>query len=402
MKKDSKIVILGGGYAGLQAAIELDKKGYKSTLIDKNNYHDLLPELPHKISDPNLETQEVFSKLLRNKSVKFVQAEIQQINYKKMEVELLNKDAVPFDYVIISMGSSTNYFNIPGLRENSFTFHSSKDVSHFQELLKSNFSKAKDLPVGSDEYKEHLSIVVGGGGLTGVEVVAELLHQMPKVARKMSLNPDDVRIHLIEAQEYLLNILDEPVSKAITNYFKQEKQLDLILNCPINEVFPGEVHLKDGRVLKSKAILWTGGIRGNVFLEKTFLDEAGQEASFPLGRGFRIEVDEFFKVKGLNKTYAVGDNALGIDPKTKQAYPQNGQAAYKQGKLAAHYLVAEIEKKKVDPKEVSLEGVLVSLGPKLGGGVIMKPKTFYLPISWMSRIFKRLIELRYRLMDIRR
>lgn len=399
---NKRIVILGAGYSGLQAALELDSKGYSCTLIDKNSFHELLPELPHILSNSEIKTTIPISTLIKDKSINFVQGEITKINYQKKHIELKNLSNIEFNYLALAVGTNTNFFNIPGLEENSLTFHSTKDVEHFMNHLRQNFAKAKGLDPSSDEYKELLTIIVGGGGLTGVEVAGELLYELPKLAKEFKINKKDIKLYLIEALERLLMVLDKEVSETITNFFTNRSDIQLLLKSSIKEVKPDEVQLADGMKIRAKTILWTGGIRANKLLEKPFIDENGQEAKFPLARGFRIEVDEFYKVKGRPETFAIGDNALIIDPETNQPFAQNGQAAYKQGKALAKYLIAEIKNEKKTLKKVKLDGLMVSLGPKLGSGMIINPLTVHLPISPIARKMKQLIEMRYKYFDIKR
>ncbi|MDX1919950.1 MAG: FAD-dependent oxidoreductase [Candidatus Caenarcaniphilales bacterium] len=400
MKK--KIVILGAGYSGLQAALELNSQGFNCTLIDKNDFHELLPELPHILSDNSLKTTIPIKTLIKNKSIDFIKSEITKINYQKKQVELKDCSPVEFDYLVLAIGTNTNFFNIPGLEENSLTFHCTKDVDKFLLHIKNCFQTAKTLDPASDEYKQNLSVVVGGGGLTGVEVAGELLYELPKLAKEIGINKNDIQLYLVEAMDRLLMVLDKEVSETITEFFSKKEELHLLLKSAIKEVHPNQIQLSDGKVINAKTILWTGGIRANKLLEQPFIDENGQEAKFPLGRGFRVEVDEFYKVKGRQETFAIGDNALIIDPETQQPFAQNGQAAYKQGRIVAKHLVAIIENKELKTKKIKLDGLLVSLGPWLGSGMIINPLTLHLPISPLVRKMKKLIEMRYKYFDIRR
>jgi NADH:ubiquinone reductase (H+-translocating) len=289
------------------------------------------------------------------------------------------------------------------LEANSLTFHNSNDVETFTQHLKNKFTKAKEFAKDSEEYKSHLSLVIGGGGLTGVEIAGELVHQIPKIAKEHGIPSKDISIYLVEAQAKLLMVLDKEVSESVTNFFeKQKDKIHLLTNSAIKEAKPGQIELTDGRIIKAETILWTGGIRANKFLETPYIDTEGKEGKFILNRGFRIEVDELYKVAGTSKTYAIGDNAYIIDPATKQPFPQNGQAAYKQGRAVARYIYAAIKSLKPKQKKITLDGLLVSLGPKLGSGMIINPATCYLPISLWARKIKKAIELRYRLFDIKR
>ncbi len=394
-----KVVILGGGYAGLQTALDLPNDEAEVILIDKKPCHELLPELPYRITETHLKTEIPFSELLRNKKVNFVQAQVSSINYQDKQVKLLDGEPIPFDYLVLALGSQTNYFNIPGLKENSIGFITTSQVDRVNQVLRENFSKAQK---GSPDYKEHLSVVIGGGGLTGVEVAGELLQSLPKLAKEFGHSVDDIKIYMIEALDSLMPVGDKELSTKVTEYFKEQKIVELCLASPIKEAAHAQVTLADGRVIKANTIVWTGGIRANTFLEKPYIDENGEEVKWPLGRGFRVEVDDFYQVKGRPHTYAVGDNALIIDPETKNPFPLNGQAAYKQGRIVADYILADIHHKQKKAKKVKLEGVLVSLGSNFATGTIWNPFKLPLPVSRLTKKIKDAVELRYRLFDIRR
>ncbi len=412
MQANHKIVIIGAGYAGLQAAIELEKQNYQCVLIDKNDYHELLPELPHKITHKTLNTQIPLSELLENKSIEFMKAEVKQINYQNKKV-LIHRSGNPenssvdFDSLILALGSQTNYFNIPGLQENSLGFINTKQVQDLESKLENNFAKAKNLDPSSDEYKELLSVIVGGGGLTGVEVAGELIYFLPDLAKKYNLNPQHIKIYIIEAFNALMAAGDKDLSDKVTQFFRQQKQVKLVLGQPIEEAFEDNVRLKDGKVIKAKTILWTGGIRGNCFFELEFINEAGDLSKWLLGRGLRVEVDEFLRVQGRPNTYAIGDNALFLDPITKQPFPLNGQAACKHGVAVAHYIMATINGQTLTAENFKMQGVLVSLGPEIGTGSLeIGQKKIILPsgkiLGKLSRKVKTAVEARYKYFDIRR
>jgi NADH dehydrogenase len=397
-----KIVIVGGGYAGLQAAIELDKLGLHCTLIDKSDKHELLPELPHRISNKSVNTQIDFQELINGKKVTFLKGAAEKVDYSKKNVLISDGQQIEFDYLVLSLGSQTNYFNIPGLKENSLGFITTRQTNELEEKLHTAFSQASKLDKNSEEYKECVSVVVGGGGLTGVEVVGELLHQLPHYSQKYAIPLEDFKIYLIEAMDTLMPGADKKLCEMVTDYFRHNKDCELILSCAIKEGVPNGVVLADGRTIKAKTVLWTGGIRGNEFFEKDYTDENGNPAKWPLGRGFRVLTDEYCHVQGFKNTYAIGDNAFIIDPLTNAPYPLNGQAACKQGQAVAHYIEADIKNTDIKPKKIKLEGVLVSLGPVVGTGVMDTFVKVNLPVNFISRKIKELIEMRYRFIDIRR
>ncbi|MDX1917833.1 MAG: FAD-dependent oxidoreductase [Candidatus Caenarcaniphilales bacterium] len=395
----SKIVILGGGYAGLQAALELDSRGYTCTLIDQNPYHELLPELPYRITEPELQTCIPFQSLLKHKHINFHKAKAQKLDFHRRRV-ILEDGEIEFDYLVLALGSETNYFNIPGLAENSLGFITTSQVDRLNAKVEENLKQASKLNPESEEYKLLMTYIVGGGGLTGVEVAGELLHTLPILAKKYAVNSKDFKIYIIEALDWLMPSGEEALSKAVTSFFQKKPQVEVILKTAIKEGVPGAVKLADERILKADTILWTGGIRANSFFERPFIDAQGQEGKFVLGRGFRIEVDEFMRVKGLERVYAIGDNALLLDQESGKPMPLNGQLASKEGAIVADYLISDLKGQKPNRKTPSMDGVLVSLGPCIGGGTLYKPLKTTLPVNIFSRALKKAVELRYRYLDI--
>jgi len=396
-----KVLVLGGGYAGLQACLKLS--GHcEVKVIDKRSHHELLPELPHRINQKNLTTAISFSKLLENKEVDFIQGEAQQINHQKKSVFLKDGSEHSFDYLILALGGETNYFGIPGLKEHSLGFINDKQVDELVSTINNNFDKSLYTEDQTEEEKLR-SVIVGGGGLTGVEVVGELIYYFTKLLDKPESY--DFKIYLVEATSALLLACGDTLSKQVTKFLSNhDDRVEVILDSPITEAHPNKIILKDGREIEAGVILWTGGIRGHSFMEEKYISESGKESNWPLGRGHRLEVDERYRVKGFSDIFAVGDLALGIDPQTNQPFPQNGQIACKQGKEVAGYLLHIMNDQPEDsyqPSEISSDGVLVSLGPKLGTGTIYKPLNIDLPISIPSRLIKKAIEIRYKIFDIK-
>ncbi len=398
---ESDIVILGGGYAGLQAALQFKRRGGECTLIDQNDYHELLPELPHCITAPKLKTQIPFGELIASKQIHFVKDSVELVDYKRKKIILASKRELHFEYLILALGSQTNYFNIPGLRENSAAFINTAQAKALIQSIKDTFAAAKNLKPKSPEYKEALSIVIGGGGLTGVEVAGELLHELAGWCKEYDLPLNDVKIIMIEAMPTLMPGGETELGQKVTDYFRAHPNVELVLSTAIKEAASGSVSLADGQTIRAKNILWTGGIRGSQFFDKSYIAEDGSEQAWPRGRGFRLEVDEFFRVKGLAKTFAVGDNALIIDLKTGNPVPLNGQLAYQQGKETADNIIADQHDRPMNAPVIDNKGILVSLGPKCGTGVVFKPFKWQMPVNSVSRKIKKAIEARYKLVDIR-
>lgn len=404
--KKTRTIILGGGYAGLQVALHLNAHLTDVILIDPNTHHELAPESPHRISNPKLETNIPFTNLLKKKDTQIINQAVSEVNYQTKSVTLANGEQVEFDYLVIALGCNTNYFGIKGLEEHSLPFVNTADADKVLQTIESNIELATSLSKESVEYKQALSFVVGGGGLTGVEVAAELLYVLPTLFEKHNLDYTDCQIHLVEGMEVLLPAMrgtDRNLSQKVTDFFQNRQDITIHLNSFITEASQNSITLKDGTNIQANTILWTGGIRGNKFVDKPYINKSGESANWPLARGFRIKVDENYQVTDTENTFVVGDISCAIDPLTEHPYIQNGQIAYQQGKIVSKVINTMLEGGNLQSidKKISNKGVLVSLGPSIGAGIMYSPLRVELPVNPISRFIKKLIETRYKVLDIR-
>lgn len=401
-----KIVIIGGGYAGLQSALYLNTEEFDVTLIDKTSCHEILPELPHLITDKTLSTEIAYSDLLKNKDVDFIQETATQIDYSKNIILLSNQQEIKFDKLILAVGATTNYFGISGLEEYSLPFINSQDVQNTMTSIKASLQKAAELGKDHEDYKLYTSIVVGGGGLTGVEVTGELILELKDLCAEYNLDYKDIKIYFVEGMDKLLPAIpkeDEKLSLNVTEFFKNNKTVELVLNEFITEAQENTIKLKSGREIKAGTILWTGGIRGSKFFDTQYINSNGELTDWELQRGFRIEVNNNFEITQVNNTYCVGDVAWAINPSTEQPYIQTGQIAYKQGRYLAKYINRKLlEDKDTIIPEAKSEGVLVSLGKNNGTGIYDGLFKIHLPVNIISRLIKKVIESRYKIFDIRK
>jgi|GEM_PF-3839580 len=401
-KEHQKILILGAGYAGLQVALELSRQGYQSILLDKSEFHELKPELPHLLNRKRLKTKIPLKSLTKDKKIKLIFGQADLINYQEKEVALVSGEKIKFDYLVLALGSEANYYNIPGLKENALILLETEQAEAYVKQIEINFAQAKNLAKNDPDRAKVLTFVIGGGGLTGVEVASEMGYLIPKLLKKYpEIDEQEVKVYLIEGMKSLLPGTEENLSKKIEDFFKKKQSnVSLILNTFIKEVKENEVILSNQQKIVTKSILWTGGIKGSSFLEKEFINLLGERENFILSRGSRLEVDQFFRVKDSEHTFAIGDIAVYKDPQTRQQIPPNGQIACKQGKLVAQNIIRLIKQEELVYKEIRMQGVLVSLGPNSGSGIIYDPVKLELPLGFVSRKIKALVEARYKYFDI--
>src|SRR5690606_9788613 len=290
--KTQKIVIVGGGFAGCKAALELsNKKGYEVTLISTGanfEYHGALYRSATGRS-PMEVTIPIKKILARARNVSFVQDTIERLDTKRQIVISETGNTYGYDVLILAMGNTVNYFGIGGMEQHSFAMSTVPQTIALRNRLTQLFKNAKDDPC----------IAIVGGGATGVELSGEIQNYARMVADKYRTKVKHPHVVLLEGSDRVLPNLD-PVLSA--KAYKRLKKLgvELRLSTKVNSCEPGKVCL-DGEDLHADIIVWTAGSRAVDFY-------AAHPKIFELERG-RVKVDEFLCASGHSNIYVVGDNA---------------------------------------------------------------------------------------------
>lgn len=288
MKK--KVVILGAGYGGIFAAAHLCKENeyFSVSLIDKNPYLQLLQQVPYIISgskrqeDVIVDIQELFANEIQKGHLEFNCAVVESLDLDNKVVRALNdqnKQEVieyKYDYLVISLGSETQYFNIPGAKENSLPFRSVHDALEIQ-------NRVRDLPKDS-------VIVIGGAGPTGVSLAAAL-SEWDMVTSK------NILIKIVEASNTILPGWDNRLAKTSQKVLSS-KGVQILTERTISEMTPKSIVTNSGEEIASDCTIWAAGIKGRSVrilpqIKKT--------------RSDTIPVDNYFRISGFQSAYAIGD-----------------------------------------------------------------------------------------------
>src|SRR3990170_6517930 len=204
MPKD--IVVLGAGYSGINCVVRLNKllkknPDYQIHLMDRTPYH-LLETRLHEAAARQAEITIPIAAIIHKRNIIFHLAEVLKINLNEKKVMALDKD-IPYDYLVIALGSKTNYYDIPGLKEYAFQLKTFEDTYKIRDNLKRAFAKAKS-EKSPAERKKLLTVVIGGGGLTGVELAAEIAELVEELSHKWEIPSEEPQIYLIEAGQTIL------------------------------------------------------------------------------------------------------------------------------------------------------------------------------------------------------
>jgi NADH dehydrogenase len=354
-----QILILGGGYGGLLSALSarahLSAEEASITVINRVGSHQIITEL-HRLAAGNVAEQAValpLEKLLKGKNINVVVGSVQNIDVEGRKVALDNGTSYSYDSLVLALGSETNYFGIPGLQENSLTLKSVADANrisvHVEERIR-EYSKTKN--------KADATFVIGGGGLTGVELVGELADELPGICRTYGVDFADVSLYLVEAMPSILPIFSAELIGRATESL-EARGVQFLTGLAITEVNGATVTLKDGRTLLTNTMIWTGGVQGS-----TLVANCGIEVN----RG-RATVNEHLQSVTHPDVFLAGDCAVVFGPEGRP-YPPTAQLAWQMGEVVGANIAASYKGSKMGGFEPVFSGTLASLGRKDGVGYV--------------------------------
>ncbi|KAA6451929.1 NAD(P)/FAD-dependent oxidoreductase [Bacillus swezeyi] len=353
------IVILGAGYGGLLSALTVrkhySKKEAKVTVVNQYPTHQIITEL-HRLAAGNVSEQAIampLAKLFKGKDIDLKIAKVNAFSVDKKEVALSDGSSLTYDALVVGLGSVTAYFGIPGLEENSMVLKSANDANkifkHVEERVR-EYAQTKN--------EADATILIGGGGLTGVELVGELADIMPNLAKSYGVDPKEIKLKLVEAGPKILPVLpDELIERATASL--EKRGVEFLTGLPVTNVEGNVVDLKDGQKIVTNTFVWTGGVQGN-----PLIGESGLEVN----RG-RATVNDFLQSTSHEDVFVAGDSAVVFGPEGRP-YPPTAQIAWQMGELIGYNLYAYLENKTLDTFSPVNSGTLASLGRKDAVAVI--------------------------------
>lgn len=327
-----RVVILGGGFAGLKLAKKLDRRYFQVVLLDKNNYHQFQP-LMYQVATAGLEPSSIsfpFRKAFQKQPETYFRiAEVKSVDLptKTITTDIGN---VTYDYLIIATGADTNFFNHENITQHALPMKSVSEALFIRNQLIENLEKALS---ASDEAhrQELLSVGIVGGGATGVELAGAIAEMKRFVLPKdyPEINFDDMQIYLFESGGRLLEAMSEK-SSADSERYLRGMGVHVHTGMRVTDYDGKTVSLSDGTTRQCRMLLWAAGIKSNQ------LQGIPAEA---YGRANRLLVDRYSRVQGVDNVFAVGDGALmNEEPKYPNGHPQVAPAAIQQATLLASNL----------------------------------------------------------------
>jgi NADH dehydrogenase len=351
-----RVLILGGGFAGLGAAQKLGQADADVVLVDRHDYHTFQPLL-YQLATGLLETSSVGHSLRdlvhdqENTSVH--QATVTGIDLEAREVRFDGMQPLTYDYLVLGLGAEVNFFGTEGAAEHAFPMYTLADAVRLKEHVLERWEAAdKDAGLVEDGA---LNVVVVGGGPTGVETAGAMAELYRNVLSKdyRSLPQSGARVILVEAGPEIFAMF-KPDIRAYTIEALEKLTVEVMTGERVASVSPTRVTLGSGAELKAHTLVWGAGLQGNRLVQSLGLD---------LVQGNRIGVGPELDLRDHPDVYVVGDVAAITDAKTDQVLPQLGSVALQSGQHVGESIAKRLAGEKTKPFKYRDKGTMATIGP---------------------------------------
>lgn len=385
-----KIVVLGGGYAGVLTAKKLAKKFKKDqnvqiSLIDKQSYHTMLTEL-HEVAAGRVDEASIrmdLKQIFAGRKVDVILDEIRTIDFDK-KVLKSDKTQYEYDYLVMGTGCKPTFFGIPG-SEHAHQLWSYTDAVNLREHILNMFRQAA-LTSDKEKRKELLTFVTVGAGFTGVEMAGELGEWKDELCRSFHIDKEEVSLYVVDFAPKVLPMYPDKLVK------KAERRLEklgntLVMNSAVSEIKEDSVTLNKGEtVINTRTVIWAAGIEGSDIVDSVEVEKAG--------RG-RIVTNAQLQSKDHSDVYVVGDNIFYIPEGEERPVPQMVENAEHSAPVVAHNIYVDIKGGEHKSYKPTFHGSMVCIGSRYGVAQVGMPG-FWMNLSGFFAMFsKHFINLVY-------
>ncbi len=391
-----RILILGGGFAGVEVLRRLQEAFQNDvsidiTLVSRDNFFLFTPMLP-EVSSGMIETRHIVTPVrVFCKRAKFYEAPVTSIDLKNKQIVItraIGKQTQPIDlhtytlkyeYLVLALGSETNFFGMKDVEQNSFTIKSLGDAIVVRNHV-INMLEQADLEHENPELRKSLmTFVVVGGGFAGVETVGELNHFIRDSIKNFyhNIESKDVRMILVNAGERILPEVSEDLSEFALQKLR-ESGIEVMLNTRVTGATVDSVKLHDGTIIPTHTIIWAGGVTPDRLVSKLPCDH---------DKGGRIIANNYLEIEGYHGVYALGDCASVMDPNTSKPYPPTAQHAIRQGKVAARNIISAIKDRSKIAFSYKTKGMMAEIGKRNGVGILFGRKVHGFAAWWIWRSY---------------
>lgn len=385
-----KIVVLGGGYAGVLTAKKLAKKFKKNkdvqiTLIDKQSYHTMLTEL-HEVAAGRVDEESIrmdLKRIFAGRNVEVVLDEIKTIDFDQ-KVLVSDQQSYEYDYLVIGTGCKPTFFGIPGA-EHAHQLWSYTDAVNLREHILNMFRQAA-LTADKQKRRELLTFVTVGAGFTGVEMAGELGEWKDELCRSFHIDRDEVSLYIVDFAPKVLPMYPDKLIK------KAEKRLiklgnELVMNSAVSEIHEDKVVLNKGeKVIQTHTVIWAAGIEGSDIVDQASVEKAG--------RG-RIVTNGHLQAKDYEDVYVVGDNIFYIPEGEERPVPQMVENAEHSAPVVAHNIAVDINGGTHKTYKPTFHGSMVCIGSRYGVAQVGIPGMWFNLSGFFAMASKHLINIIY-------
>jgi NADH dehydrogenase len=350
-----RVLVLGGGFAGLGAARKLKMADVDVVLVDKHDYHTFQPLL-YQLATDLLETSAVGHSLRdlfheqANASVH--QATVTGIDLDRREAQFAEMAPLSYDYLVIGLGAEVEFFGTGGAAEHAFPMYTLADALRLKEHVLRRWEAADRDPGLADDGA--MSVVFVGGGPTGVESAGAFaeLYRAEFVKDYPTLPHEKAQLTLVEAGPELFSMFKKRL-RTYTAAALQERGVDVVVGDSVASVSPTRVTLRSGKELKAHTLVWGAGLHAHPL---------GGALGVELEHGARVPVEPDLSLPGRPEVFAPGDIGWIVDAKTKRVLPQLGSVALQTGEWAGENVARLVEGKETKPFDYTDKGTMATIG----------------------------------------
>ncbi len=381
-----RIVIIGGGFAGIALAKKLRNKSLQVVLLDKHNYHNFQPLL-YQVATGGLEAGSIaypIRKVIQEyKDFYFRLTAVKEIDTVNQKI-IAEIGDLHYDYLVIATGSKTNYFGNKEIERNSMAMKTIPQSLNIRSLILENFEQAV-LTKDESERNTLINFVLVGAGPTGVELAGALAEMKKAILQKdyPDLDIAKMEINLIQSGDRILNTMTEK-SSADAEKFLNKLGVKIWKNVRVTNYDGKTITTNSDLTFETATVIWTAGVQGAAI--------RGLDAKSLVEKVERIRVNQFNQVVGYDNIFALGDIALMESDKYPQGHPMMAQPALQQGKLLGENFVNLINKKAMKPFEYHDKGSMATIGRNLA--VVDLPHYHFSGVfAWFVWMFVHLFSL---------
>lgn len=380
-----KIVIVGGGFGGIELAKKLRKKNVDVTILDRHNYHTFQPLL-YQVATGGLEADSIAFPIRRifkgQKNLTFRVTEVEKV-IPESNTLLTSIGEIKYDHLVIATGSTSNFFGQAEIEHNAMPMKSIPEALNLRSLILQNLEASL---IAKDPATEAqlLNFVVVGGGPTGVETAGAIAELKKHILKNdyPELDIHKVNIYLIEGSPELLGAMSVQAQEK-SKQFLEELGVTVLTETRVQAYDGKTLSLVDGRTIASSTVIWSAGVKGVV------LDGLNPEK---IVRGNRLKVDAINRVEGYQNIYAIGDVAAMITEETPNGHPGVAPVAIQQGKLLAKNLISIINQQPTENFKYFDKGAMATVGRNRAVVDINKIR-FQGVFAWFTWMFVHLMTL---------